>query len=244
MKPYIERIFRELSPERFIITSDHGASSYKFNVCIDSLLEEHGYLVSKSGRTNIRGALRKFIHYCIPRSLVQSVKEVAPQKVVRMVFRFDPKKTRAFGYTYMNGVYVNDSKRFNGPVTDQKEIDSLVDDIIDIINKDERSRLVELEARAYRRHHSDSTFYDYLPDIQILHNGECFFRLGNSFISRNEKYAPISKDLSKVRGDMNSGQKSPYPLFVVDQQTAEQISDIKTSDLRLVFQTVKTILSD
>lgn len=240
----IERIFKKLEPEHFVVTSDHGASSYKFDVCIDSLLEEHGYLVSKSGHTDIRGLVRKFIHNYIPRNLIKSVKEKTPQKIVRMVFRFDPKKTRAFGYTYMNGVYINDSKRFNGPVSDQHELDRLVDEIIEIINKDERSRPVALEARAYRRHYFDSPFYDYLPDIQILHNGECFFRLGNSFISRNKKYAPISKDLSKIRGDMNSGQKSPYPLFIVDHKTAKQISDINTNDLRLVFQTVKTILTD
>lgn len=239
----IERVFTELEPDQFVITSDHGASRYKYNVCIDSLLKENGYLITNSGRTNFRGSVRKILHKFVPRGMLQSMKSKSPQRLVQMVFRFDPRKTLAFGHTYMNGVYINDSKRFNGPVSGQHEIDRLVNEIVQIINKDERSKPLNFKALPYRRNYVNSFFYDHLPDIQILHNGECFFKTGDEFVSRNQKYAPITKDLSKIRGDMNSGQKSPHPLFIVDGATASQISDIETDDLRLVYETIDTILN-
>jgi hypothetical protein len=147
---------------------------------------------------------------------------------------FDSLQTKAFGSTYVAGIFVNDQNRFDGPV-DDSEIDGVVDDICERFNQDEEAQRHELEALPNRRNHRDSPFYDKLPDILIEKPDEYFFKTGlEEFVNINANYGPVPENLRGLP-DMNSGQKSRRPLFLASPKVAKLITESDELNLQLIY---------
>ena len=233
----IEKVFSAIKPVEHIITSDHGASRYLHNINFDQLLQEKGYQYSIE-QSLIKKVLRGFWRKFIPRGVVRTVRDSAGTGLARAVNRFDPKKTVAFGNYYSRGIYINDQKRFGGPIK-TSEVDSIVDELCVAVNNDERSQEIGLVVAPYRRKYMDKRFSDILADIVIEAPDTNFVMGEGAFISRNSGYGPLSEDLSSIESDMHSGQKGHQPLCFFSDGLSDLVSDEDANNLTFIYHLIR-----
>ena len=150
---------------------------------------------------------------------------------------FEKSHTKAFGNWYVQGIYLNDSKRFSGPVK-EGEKSQLVQDICKKFNEHELSKQHRLSAKPFREVYPESVWNDKLPDILIEKPDEYFFAKGKAFVETNENYGPIPEDISTFN-DMHSGQKSRDPLFAASPDVASLIKDSDELKIPLVNHLVR-----
>ena len=155
---------------------------------------------------------------------------------------YQPSLTKAFGNTNIHGVYINDEKRFNGPVKDGAELNEAVNQICGMINGNRIAQNNSISAKPYRRNYSEAFYSDYLPDIWIDHPDTIFPEKAESFISTNENYGPI-ESLESVPSDVNSGQKGARPLFITDLSTFNSLDENNDLDLTIVYEIVSSEFS-
>ena len=180
----LKRLIEELSPEHFIITSDHGAVPYKYKANFNAFLQNYGYQQEK---LVIKGTLN---------SLINSFRR---KKSFQPVYRTQWEKTKAFTGWYDPRIFINDSRRFNGPVKED-EIDQMVAQICGDFNKTPEAKEYYMEAKPYRKLYPDAKYNHYLPDIKI-HCPTTIFPAPDEgpFIRPNEDYAPLP-NLDNVKG--------------------------------------------
>src|SRR5690606_24210008 len=150
--------------ERVLIVSDHGAAPYRLNLCLNTWLEQKGYLKRGPGD---RGAKKQAIELAkavLPKRLAKSLKRAGPAFLKNRLSAFDPRSTRAFGPDRVLGIYVNDD-RFMGVVDPEGERDRLVDELVDEINGDPGFQDVGLTAVPFRREAGPGPFEESLPDV-------------------------------------------------------------------------------
>ena len=122
----------------------------------------------------------------------------------------DWRKTKAFGSTYIPGIFINDQRRFGGPIREDA-VEKLVDEIVDAFNQLDSAERIGMVAKPYRSLLSGQEA-DKLPDIK-LHNSEGVFfddRVG-SLSFQNPFYGPVPEDLSIVKHAAFTGDKGPNP---------------------------------
>ncbi len=222
----LKRLIKELNPEHFIVTSDHGAVPYKYKANFNAFLQRYGYQKQKL-------LVRKTL-----KSLINSFRWNKPFKPV---YRQELERVIAFGNWYLSGIFINDSRRFNGLVKED-EIDEVVARICHDFNKSQEAKKYEMEAKPYRKLYPDAKYNDYLPDIKIHCPTSIFAVSEGPFIRPNEDDAPLP-NLNNVKGGMHSGQKGEHPLFCCDQKTATMIQDKDTKDLTLVYKLTERIFN-
>ena len=221
----IKRLIEELNPEHFILASDHGAVPYKYKANFNAFLQNYGYQKQK---LVVKGTFN---------SLVNSFRW---KKTFKPVYRTKWKKTKAFGNWYLSGIFINDYRRFNGPVKEEN-IDELVVKICHDFNQTPEAKKYDMEAKPYRKLYADARYSDYLPDIKVHCPTTIFTAPGEgAFIRPNEDYAPLP-NLNNVKGGMHSGQKGEYPLFCCDNNTANMIENEDPEDLTLVYKLTERI---
>jgi len=167
----IKSLIDELSPDYYMLVSDHGTVPYKYTGNLDEFLIRKGYMKA-------RPLLRKSLRRTASRVLGQRMRTVCSNcYVVRG--RKDFKNALAFGHYYVSGIFINDKKRFNGPVGDN-DYDRLVKEICQSFNDTPEAAAYDMEAKPYRGEFFGGRYSDYLPDIKI----ECpdtsfFYRWGS-----------------------------------------------------------------
>jgi predicted AlkP superfamily phosphohydrolase/phosphomutase len=221
----LKRIVEELQPTHLIFSSDHGMGATCEYMNPNAFLREQGFQkVSIRVGPSIRrvgGALRRL------------------QKP-SLLTNIDSFNTEAFSDWYSSCIYINDADRFGGPVTNS-EIDSVVDRICEAFNQHPEVRQRGMRCEPYRRRFQSSRYYQELADIRIIHKQSVFVSSANGpFFSKNPGYAQV-EDFSNVKGGMHSGNKTMYPFFITDPQTANLIKDGDPTDLTLVYKLTERI---
>ena len=236
----IQMVFEKVNPQSYLFCADHGSSNYKFNINVDKFLEREGFLVEPNAKASRSRALKKKALAVMQKRtpwLIESLK--GNQSLLKKMNTeikgpsFLSSQTKAFGSTYVAGIFVNDQHRFGGPVEDA-EIDNLVDEICERLNATEDAKNNNLKAVPNRRNHKGIDLYDKLPDILVEKPDEYFFKTGlEQFINTNTNYSPVPENLAGLP-DMNSGQKSRLPLFLASSDVSGLIQESDKLDLTLV----------
>jgi predicted AlkP superfamily phosphohydrolase/phosphomutase len=222
----LQQVFQDLAPEHWLVTSDHGAAPYLHNANLDVFLVQNGYM--RAPRTTAKSLLRG-----VKRTIVQRRLDIATA-LKPIPYRGRRDGAKAFGNWYLPGIYVNDARRFGGPVA-EPEVASVVDEICAAFNDSAVALRHSMCARPYRGAFEGAPFYDDLPDIWVDAPDSIFFDgRGNRLVSENLNFRPLL-DLDQVAGGMYSGQKRREPMFLCDAGLARHLSDNDPSDLRLVY---------
>jgi predicted AlkP superfamily phosphohydrolase/phosphomutase len=242
---YLSEVFEELEPEEWLLCADHGASQYKYDINVDTFLKDAGFQYKSSDRRagvqrllrRARGKIRKMLPSVATKLLRKSALSDIGRFLEFPSVSYDPKRSKAFGNWYVQGIYINDKRRFGGIVSEGEELSLLVDEICRVFNSNEESIKHQLKAVSYRRHHLDTQWSDKLPDIIIEKPDEMFFGKQKDFITRNTNYGPIPQNISGFN-DMHSGQKSTKPLFAISSGLSSLIHQDDERDIQLVFKVI------
>jgi predicted AlkP superfamily phosphohydrolase/phosphomutase len=235
----IGSLVARLSPEHVMLVSDHGQSPRLYSINVNDWLVQAG-MQRKSGQSI--SWMKKRVSAVaghLPQGLKSRISQTAPGLKAKVGggVNADWGRTSAFGVRYVPGIYINDQKRFAGPVKTKAEEASVVREIIDEFNKDEQAKRNGLSARVYRSQCRHSRYQALLPDIWIDHPDAYFFEQHGSFLEPNKDYGPI-KNLGDVDRDMYTGIKGRRPLLCVDPQIADLADENDVRDLTLAYKLI------
>lgn len=236
----IEAVFESITPDRYLLAGDHGTAPFLSSVNLDSFLYEHGWLTRSGASTSVVKNLLKSVKDLVPYSIRSNLRKKAARMIHVTLGRFDIGTTEAFGVYRVPGIYINDSRRFGGPVKEDDELDELVETICAAFNSDARCKGHQMQAVPYRRDYKGAFYYDGLPDIRIKAQDTTLFTTNGSFIERNKNYGLISAKLSNLR----TGLFGRHPICCVDRETASLRRENDPDDLRLVYRFIERIYSD
>jgi predicted AlkP superfamily phosphohydrolase/phosphomutase len=236
----LELVFTELAPENFILTADHATVPFLKRANMNPLLSKLGFQqTAKTGQS-----LKQLVGRFIPGKWMAKIALKTPKSIREATRGFNVGQAKAFSCHDVHGVYVNDSRRFNGPVQEGAELDALVEELCEKLNSDQEFKDHQMTASKYRSRYKDAHFADLLPDVWIERPEEIFFDgIGSKFVEPNPNYAPIT-GLHEVPRDVNSGQKGKHPIFVFNRELAEQIAADPRNDLTKVYSTTDRIFSN
>jgi hypothetical protein len=238
----IKFICDSLNPEHLILTADHSTVPYKYKANMNKFLEEASFLVRPSDRgQGILQRCRKMAQKHLPARIKQRFKAKMPQKVIGMVQQIDWQKTVAFGYDYIDGIYINDT-RFNGPVLDEDR-DEVISKIQIEFNKHPMAIEYGVTIQPYRSVLSDSRFERHLPDLILDKTDELHVVGKGEFIYQNENYGPVP-DITTITDDMYSGQKGRDPVFIINDRLADLVKEEDPSNLTLAYTLAERVFND
>lgn len=249
--PYLERhfkeldnqiksLYKELNPEHFIITADHSIVPSKYWANVNPFLIENKFLLPKKGSKGINN-LKKIAKKLLGNSVKKVSKNITPN-LKNTFSEYDWSKSLAFGHTYIPGIFVNDSKRFNGPVNTE-DLEHLVNDICNTFNNIPKKERLSMTAVPYRSKRTNGKFSDWLPDIKLEGSEGIFFHSDlKNLVEPNRFYGEIPKELSEVKYNPFTGDKGPNPILVSSKESIEYINKDDPHDLTLVYKIAEKIL--
>ena len=221
----IAHLMDSLQPSHVILTSDHGCVPWQFNNNINGKLLELG-LVGR--HTAIRRSIKKILSTWGKGAFTTPLRDLAEG---RMALH----ESLAFGHWYLPGIYINDKRRFGGPIQED-QIETLVTSICNQLSEDPTTRAAQITPKPYRRGFSGEAFFDELPDIWLDCPDSYFFHSEIGPLSEpNPNYGPL-ETLEAVNTGMHSGQKGRHPIFLCDEGTASLRDSNSPTDLRLVYE--------
>ena len=240
---HIKEVFESIKPKEYLFISDHSTILFKKDLNLDVWLANNQFLTEKN-------TVEKFCH-CINRSwkLTQLLNKLGIKRKFQKKFekrptreiitQFKANQTKAFGTFFDSGnfagIFINDSKRFGGPISDSADIDKLVDEICTKFNSDAETQKHKLEAKPYRTHFQSSKFFDLMPDIQILKPDTTYCSGRNwEFISENPNLKPFKDSLEGISYP-HTGLKGTDPLFVYSKNLGSFIDQNDPNDLRMAY---------
>ncbi len=245
----IKSIFEALNPEQYIFVGDHSTSLFKHEGNIDVWLAQAGYLRLMKRYEKFAVKLWKFL---LRKSLealgIDSNKGHFKSGLVRRpITRFHKRKTKAFGTFYdtgnFAGIFINDTKRFGGPVSSSDECDRLIDDICLKFNSDSFAIENKLKATPYRRMFESSKNTELMPDIRINKPDTTYFSSRQwELIVENPRLRPFDENIDGKRYPY-TGLKGSDPLFVLSNDLTGFIEDDDPNDLTLVYQIINRYFS-
>ncbi len=163
----IERLVKQFSDYEVVLASDHGTDERTHDVNFNSVLDELGYQKSSLGKKGVSDGLKK-LRNALPRTIVRRLKgSRQARKIVRAVTPFDPSRTRAFNITHhqsSHGIFINDEKRFGGPVKSEEKFD-LCRKIAADLNEHPVVRMRGM--RAFLPDIPEGVFRDAYPDLYV-----------------------------------------------------------------------------
>lgn len=230
----LERLFNELLPENYIICSDHSIVPWTHNVDFNGFLAEAGFAEFVSSPKLL---LKNFAKAILKDKARYQIKQAPASSVFSVLKSMNaPLKggMRAFSRPYVYGIYVNDEKRFNGPVKEE-DIISEVDRIANEFNWRAENSQLNMIAQPYRAKFYNASMQACLPDITIIQSGHAFpSNLGANWYTKNAKYGPV-KNIVGV-GGMHSGQKGTNPILLTNKELASLGAADDVHDLRSVHK--------
>lgn len=220
----LKRLFDALAPARFLFTSDHGVGPTREYCNPNAFLQEKGYQPKKL-------------------KLKQSIHRTLHTRTPSFIRKIDWEQTKAFSDWYSSCIYIHDTKRFGGPIA-EAEIDAVVDAICHDFNNHPDVVNREIRAEPYRRQRKGCRYYDQLADIRLVHKPSLFVASTKGpFFSPNPNYKLVP-DMTGVSGGMHSGNKTAYPFFAADPETAKLIREDDPKDLTLVYKLTERIFAE
>ena len=242
----VERLFGELSPERYMLVSDHGTEPYLKRIDLNVFLRKHGFQPYAGAQLSLANKFRKAARRTLPQSLRVKLSKSMPGSVKSRIVSHgvDLARSQAFAARYVPGVYINDA-RFGGPVSENARAE-IIEKFCAAFNTDAEAAENGLSASPYKSEYGDSQFAWMLPDVWIEHPDTVFFEhglgegfpSGGRFIYPNEAFGSLPA-LSEVTRDLWSGIKGRTPLLAVDARTAALIRSQDPTDLRLAYHLIE-----
>lgn len=238
----MRKLYDRLKPEHFIITADHGNVPHKYRANITPFLVEKGYLKSKRSGGLISFA-RKAKNALGLASTTSNLSKRLTPKARDSLSNYDWSRSMAFGSTYIPGVFINDSKRFNGPVS-ESDIGKLVDEICSEFNSLPERKRISMVAVPYRRKFEAKEFTDKLPDIKFNGAEGVFFDDQISeLVVPNSRYGPLTNEVSDIVHAAHTGDKGPSPLLVLKSDLKISQSGETPRDLTTVYDLFTKIMA-
>lgn len=115
-----------------LLVSDHSMVTNRYSVNANAFLTETGYQVTDKGRRGLFDVIKSYKHLA-PYWLKEKIKENKKIKnAYQSMLPFKAKQSKAFSQSFssgQHGIYINDDKRFGGPVS-QHEVRVLASDIV------------------------------------------------------------------------------------------------------------------
>lgn len=235
----IQKLRTEYPNAEFVFVSDHGSTVRTHTVNPNILLQEYG-LQRIEKRKDLVKSLVSFVKSVAPFSLKHMLKKSSVMKFKAVgAINFNPDATVAFCKTtgdWSHGIYINDAKRFGGPVP-ETEISATRDRIVEIINSNALAKAHGVEARISPN--MTDAVLGHFPDIQlVLPNGYLTSDHGQKFIS--EYLPPLCQSslAAVMRGDILS-VKSHTPLAYFSEAACETFDEAKMrGDLTVVYNRI------
>lgn len=221
--------------ERVLLVSDHGAAPYRLNLCLNTWLEQQGYLSRGPVDRGLKRQVIALAKAVLPKGLAKSLKKSGPGFLKNSLSAFEPRRTRAFGPDRILGIYVNDD-RFMG-VVDPTERDELVDEIVARINADQEFRAAGLSAVPFRRAAGPGPFERSLPDVGFGGSSEVWPVEYGPLFSPNSGYANVPESIVGIQNP-NAGVKGRNALLVTDNELASLVGTDDEMDLTLAYKLI------
>src|SRR5690606_29596457 len=169
-------------------------------------------------------------------------KKLKKKKAIKSNFKrvidFKPSRSAAFCKSELgevSGVFINDEKRFNGPIAFE-DIDSKVIEICNSINGSEEAKKYSLTAFPSKEHFQNETYQNLVPDILISKplNIKSLSTTSQLFVENTWFSRPIK--LKDVKHDNWTGGKKSDALFYYSPELAEFIKKEDIRDLTLTYK--------
>lgn len=179
----IKKLIQSFKNTEIIFVADHAMVSRNYLVNLNKFLQENNFQIPQMSKSFIHNSFVIFKKK-IPNSLRVTLKKNAKlKKIYRSAIPFDTKKSRAFFMPtgiWAHGIYINDKKRFGGPV-DEKERKTISEKIIDIFN----SNSIAVEHSLIAKLQPETTSNPHFPDVIIeFKDGYMTTNEGNAFIEK------------------------------------------------------------
>ncbi|MEX0827610.1 MAG: alkaline phosphatase family protein, partial [Haliea sp.] len=121
---HVQALIERFPGTEVLLVSDHSTSERTHSVNLNAFLVERGYQQAASGRGGLFYALKR-MRRLLPTRLVRRAKQNGRvRQTVRGLTPFNPQGTQAFNVTNVqasHGIFINDQKRFGGPVTETEK---------------------------------------------------------------------------------------------------------------------------
>ncbi len=237
-----ERLFETINPQNHIILSDHGMSILTERLCLNKFLAKKNFQKPTESQKYSKKLINDLKHF-IPYSIRRKIKRSSSFKEYYMsMVPFDKNETKAFSRGTVNGIFINDKKRFNGPV-ELKDVEQITEQIIESINKDKEFIERGITAVKFKlKHNPNTSFYDFLPDIFIENNrGLKFVEQGDKVFLSMEGFVNKPYKLTEVKDDNWTGVKDFETLLCVSDDLFNRSQDLikQDNDLTLVYNLIK-----
>ncbi|MEL6933091.1 MAG: alkaline phosphatase family protein [Pseudomonadota bacterium] len=235
----IKRLRKAYPDTEFVFVSDHGTTARTHTVNPNILLQEHGLQRVEKGKDALK-SLVSFIKSVVPFSIKHLLKKSAAKKLKAVGgTNFNQAKTVAFCKTtgdWSHGIYINDVKRFGGPVP-EAEIIQTRDRIVELINSNPLTKEHGVAARILPN--MTDAVIDHFPDIQlVLPNGYLTSDQSPAFISEYIPPACQSSLAAVMRGDI-LGIKSHTPLAYFSATACENFDEAQMrGDLSVIYDRI------
>ncbi|MEW8682060.1 MAG: hypothetical protein AB2536_09155 [Candidatus Thiodiazotropha endolucinida] len=240
----IKEMFDSLNPKHYLFIGDHSTALYKKDLNLDVWLESHNLLQVMNQYERFFNRLGNYLS----KRLFKLTNYTSNKKSVRKpMTRFKPSKTQAFGTFYdignFAGVFINDSKRFGGPICSETEVEILVNDICSKFNADPLTQSHHLYAKPFQKLYENSRFSYLLPDIQIT-KPDTTYSSGRywEFISDNPNLTPLEDEIEDKKYPY-TGIKGSDPLFIYSKGLENYIQTDDPNDLTLVYKIIDRYFS-
>lgn len=229
----IEQLFDKLTPENFLLISDHGAAPYRKNLNVNALLRREGF---QAEFTPIAATIDR-----LQRAAWRRLRKLGfKQPQLEYLRHTDMKRTQAFGFTFIPGIFLND-ERFGGPVASESKKKQLVESICSTFNESSECKAEGISAEPYRENYSATRFQKMLPDIWINKPDEVFTVEQGPLIQANPWYGAIPA-VSHLPQSVYTGLKGRHPLCVFSGDRSKLMQDGDPNDLTLAFRVIKRTL--
>lgn len=210
----IKKLHEKFPEAEIIFTSDHGTIARTHTVNLNIFLQKNKFQqinTSKDVKKVIVEKLKKIIPFSIKVKL-QKISSI--KKAVDTVSNFDNENTLAFCHTkndWTHGIYINDEKRFGGPVK-TNDIERIKKEIINTFNSNSEAQSHTLKAYSIKENIKNPV--EFFPDILVdLPSGYLSNNDSNAFIKEFNRPTDVSSLASILRGDIIS-IKSHEPLAI------------------------------
>lgn len=231
-----EKLICSFNDSEVLLVSDHSTHERTHSVNYNVLLTELGYQKPSRGRKGVYYLLKK-LRSRLPQAIVrQAKKSKHTRKTVRGLTPFDTKTTKAFNVTNhqaSHGIFINDEKRFGGPVKylEKSEMCSRV-----VADFNDHPVVKSHGMSATLAEVPEGTFGDSYPDIYVdLPEGYTPSNEYNVFVSEFERRnEPIDLRTVTVKGGRVS-VKGHYPLAVISGTRWLVEPSQEFSDLRFIY---------
>jgi len=246
IKKYYENFDREIFhlsksfPEcEIVFVSDHGTFERNFSVNPNIFLQSIGYQKSEARKSFVKNLVRE-LKEVIPFTIKAYLKKTSVMKAKNIgQTSFNSAHTVAFCKTqgdWSHGIYINDSERFGGPVS-QEDIPGFVDDIVNAFNVNPEA--TEHGLYAYSSWDKDNSKPNHFPDIVIdVPNGYLTIDSCSEFIGEFSPPKIKSSLASIMKGDILALKShSPIAIASFSQVEAKDYS-VDQGDLTAVYELI------